>query len=52
MIETQNTARINAAYRKAHAERGQAFAAVIRWVFARNHAPLNPTVLTESSRCA
>ncbi|WP_204115697.1 hypothetical protein [Shimia biformata] len=52
MIETSHNACIAAAYRKAHSERAQAFAALFHWVAAKFKAPLNQPVLTEPSRCA
>ncbi|MEQ9694207.1 hypothetical protein [Shimia sp. SDUM112013] len=52
MIETAQTARIEQAFRDAHAERAKAFAGLFSWLFKPRTAPLNQPVLTEPSRCA
>lgn len=50
MIETPQTARIQAAYKAAHAERAQALQNILNWLFRPRHVPLNQTVLTEPCR--
>ncbi len=52
MFETSHNDMIRAAYRKAHAERAEAFVGVFKWIFARRDVPLSRPVLTEQSRCA
>lgn len=50
MIEVSHNAQVSQAYRKAHAERAQAFARFLSWFTGSKDVPLVPSLLTEPSR--